>query len=474
MGHKKYYLQSFGLAVLLSPAIMNLAIFANFIFALILPVLAGIVFIWVLFIRKNDLPIPEWSKYLPPTAAFTFYMLFWVINFGAGGYRLDSPQMDNAYLFSYMFFFYLICSALTDTLIFYPVILICLYGSIMAAITYSSIKYNRQARKSISALIPIAIYFCLSAVSVYQLMERDLFLVPDAPDKPRIESEIDTYQYRPHTENSLLNSLDEKPDFTINSNYPRLDGATAVFPVYAAMAEFLYEGLDDKTVKSYVNCSKTKRAYEKLLRGEVDLIFAAQPSKQHLEAAEEKGLELKLNSIAREAFVFFVNKENPIDNLSLEQIRSIYQKKITDWQQVGGLNEKIMPFQRPENSGSQTTMLAEVMKGEPVAKPLFEEYAGDMGGIISQVAAYRNYSSAIGYSFRFFAAGMKPNEHIKLIAIDGVAPTVENIRSGLYPFIVDVYAVTTGRESENTKKILNWLQSEQGKRLIELNGYVTE
>jgi phosphate transport system substrate-binding protein len=204
----------------------------------------------------------------------------------------------------------------------------------------------------------------------------------------------------------------------------------------------------------------------------VDIIFSFQPSDDHLLAASKAEVELRLTPIAGEAFVFFVNSGNPVSDLSMEQIQDIYQKKITNWKEVGSASGKIMPFQRPENSGSQTIMLAKVMAGKPLPEPLQEEYSSFMGGIIRDVADYRNYASAIGYSFRYYATGMNPNEGIKLIAVGGVEPTIENIRSGAYPFTVDVYAVTAGTENENVPKLIEWILSDQGQAFIEQCGYV--
>jgi phosphate transport system substrate-binding protein len=227
-----------------------------------------------------------------------------------------------------------------------------------------------------------------------------------------------------------------------------------------------------------VTCSSTSRAYQLLINGgndvsgEIDIFFGAQPSQQQKDAAKEKGVELTLTPIAKEAFVFFVHKDNPVNSLTLEQIQDIYQKEITNWKMVGGKAEKIIPFQRPDNSGSQTIMLARVMGDKPLPPPLREEYAAGMGGVINRVAAYRNYSSSIGYSFRFYATGMKPNENIKLLAINGIEPSVENIRNGSYPFTVDVYAVTAGSSNENTPKLIQWILSEQGQDFITQCGYV--
>ena len=87
---------------------------------------------------------------------------------------------------------------------------------------------------------------------------------------------------------------------------------------------------------------------------------------------------------------------------------------------------------------------------------------------------YQNSANAIGYSFRFYVTGLMQAD-VKLLAIDGVEPTVENITSGAYPLITQVYAVTRkGEENPNVAAFLAWVQSDQGMELIEKSGYVPE
>lgn len=112
------------------------------------------------------------------------------------------------------------------------------------------------------------------------------------------------------------------------------------------------------------------------------------------------------------------------------------------------------------------------MDGLPMTQPLHEEWTGGMGYMVDGVAEYRNYSSAIGYSFRYFVTGMRPHDGIRILAINGIAPTLENIQSGLYPFTVNVYAVTAGTINENAQKLIDWILSEQGQAFIELCGVV--
>lgn len=96
-----------------------------------------------------------------------------------------------------------------------------------------------------------------------------------------------------------------------------------------------------------------------------------------------------------------------------------------------------------------------------------------MGGIIEQVADYRNYENAIGFSFRFFAMGMKENQDIKLLAIDGVEPDPENISSGKYPFTANLYAISLkSNPNKNIDPFLEWMRGHQGQQIVEEIGYI--
>jgi phosphate transport system substrate-binding protein len=94
-----------------------------------------------------------------------------------------------------------------------------------------------------------------------------------------------------------------------------------------------------------------------------------------------------------------------------------------------------------------------------------------MGGMFQQVAAYRNYDNAIGYSFLFFSKEMVDSRGIKLLAVNDIFPNRENIVNGKYPYVVDFYAITLGNESENTNRLIEWILSNQGQYLIEKTGY---
>lgn len=127
--------------------------------------------------------------------------------------------------------------------------------------------------------------------------------------------------------------------------------------------------------------NQTHEAYTNLILGRADLIFAAGPSENQIRRAEDKGFELVLTPIGKEAFVFFVNSKNNIDGLSLEQIKGIYSGEITNWSEVGGNNDEIRAFQRPQDSGSQTA-LQRLMGDTPLMEAPTEDIATGMGELL--------------------------------------------------------------------------------------------
>ena len=287
-----------------------------------------------------------------------------------------------------------------------------------------------------------------------------------------VPAEISQWQYHPDSTNNKLATLDAPASLILQPPYPKLDGSTALYPVYAAFAQAIYPLKPGEYYSDHVILSKTGAAYERLLAGQVDIIFVPAPSKAHQAKADAAGITLHLTPIGKEAFVFFVNAKNPVDGLSVAQIRQIYSGEITNWRDVGVRDQRIRAFQRPENSGSQTA-LQKIMGDTPLQAAPREDVAGDMGGIIDRVSDYYNFSDALGYSFLFYSTQMTAKKAIKLLNIDGITPNHANIRAGRYPFTNDFYAVTVaGRESDNVRQLLAWVQSPQGQELVQKTGYV--
>ncbi|MGC7927089.1 PstS family phosphate ABC transporter substrate-binding protein [Lysinibacillus sp. VIII_CA] len=288
---------------------------------------------------------------------------------------------------------------------------------------------------------------------------------------PTVDAEIDISAYQPFTQDNQVVKPDEKVSLQLTGSLPRLDGATAMYPLYAAFVEATYPKGDYQPYKSRVQVNRTPEAYQNLIAGNVDLIFVAAPSIKQEWQAEKEGLTFNMTPIGREAFVFFVHHKNNVDNVTLDQVKKIYAGEITNWRDVGGEDEAIRAFQRPADSGSQIA-LENLMDNKPIMEAPSENIASGMGGIIHEVSQYRNYKNAMGFTFRYYSTEMVRNKKIKLLSIDGIAPTKENIRNGTYPLVSELYAVTAGGENENVQKLIDWILTDEGQALVAKVGYV--
>ena len=167
-------------------------------------------------------------------------------------------------------------------------------------------------------------------------------------------------------------------------------------------------------------------------------------------------MELVYVPVGLEGFVFFVNEQNPVEDLTTEQIRKIYAAEYTNWNQVGGPNRVINPVTRLAGSGSQTA---------------FESFMGETE--IGRKSLLAVTGGSIGFSFRYYMDGMVANSGVKMLKLNGVYPSAENIQNRSYPIVAQFYAIyRADNENENIPLLIDWLLSEEGQTLIEESGYV--
>ena len=222
--------------------------------------------------------------------------------------------------------------------------------------------------------------------------------------------------------------------------------------------------------------SGTHGAYESVINGNSDIgLVARKPSVDELELAKKKGVTLSVTPFALDAFVFIANYKNAVTNLSTEQIRNIYSGQLTNWKAINGWDKKINAYRRNRNSGSQELMETLVMKDLPFSE-LGNEYGkrlirNNMGG--PYIALSRD-DRGIGYSVYYYEHFMAGSPNTKLIAIDGVIPSYETIRTRTYPYVTEVYVVIRmdGKADDGPKRFKNWLLSAEGQAVVRESGYV--
>lgn len=313
----------------------------------------------------------------------------------------------------------------------------------------------KKMTKQIAVLAGLVLMFAAFDTAIYCTVTRR-FINSTSPEMQA--KSIEVSRYLPFDPDSEIVQADAPQK--LSGDLPVIDGAAALLPVYSAFVHAIYppesvkfdgENYLPESAMQYTN---TRGAYQALAEGTADIVLCSKPSAEQAAYAEEQGRELVYVPVAHEAFVFLVNKNNPVDGLTSEQIRDIYSGKIKNWSDVGGKYMPIDAVQRNEGSGSQTRML-HFMGDTPMKRDPF-----------------CFFGSTIGFSFRYYVEGIVGNGGVKMLSVDGVYPDPAHIADGSYPLTGDVLAVYDAKnENPNIPILIDFMLSETGQRIIEESGY---
>ena len=276
-----------------------------------------------------------------------------------------------------------------------------------------------------------------------------------------------------------------------------VDGSTATIPITAELLRQFYGYTDDQINQTnLVYHSTTHNAYENLvdqrdkawgltkseMKGSglsaeefhpVSIILVTPPSAEERQYALDRGIGLGINPVAKDAFVFITHKDNPVTSLTVDQVQGIYSGQITNWSQVGGENRAIVAYQREPNSGSQTAMEEMVMAGKAMQEPIQTKVVWGMGSLVDAVAEYDNGPASIGYTYNYYINNLYKNDNIKVIPIDGVAPTSQAIADATYPFTTSYDVIIREDEpADSPARVLrDFLLTPEGQDLVAMAGY---
>ena len=322
----------------------------------------------------------------------------------------------------------------------------------------------KKLKKALILFLTLALCVSLASCSQDTPTPPDGPDTPDTPDTPEDPTPPDDEP----EEDPITAPIMKREDF------PRLDGSTSTAPLAIAMAALML-GESEEEAASLISFSRTTNSYYNLLNGDADLLIVSEGNQEVYDAMREAGFAYEQTPFAVDAFVFVVNASNPVDSITVDEARRIYTGEITNWSQLGGADQEIIPLQRNPEAGSQSLMEKLVMDGTPMMEPPMEYVAGSMGGLMEAVRGYDASAGAIGYSVYYYAEEMRAAKGLKLLKIDGVAPEPEAIRSGAYPLTNPYYVVipASAEEGSPTRIIRDWLLGENGQRLAAREGYVS-
>lgn len=277
------------------------------------------------------------------------------------------------------------------------------------------------------------------------------------------------------SEDSASSAAPAEP-FLTPEEFPGVDGSTACIPL---MAQIMADttGADLTEAQSAISVSTTAYAWENMGVYDSDLaqllIVYEAPDYVKDEIAQA-GTQLEQKAIGRDALVFIVNEDNPVQSLTQDQLREIYAGHITNWKDVGGDDIPIVAFQRGEDSGSQTLFQNLLIGDGELMEAPTELAPASMGGLVDSIASYNNSANAIGFSVYYYIDQMYSQPGLRLLAVEDVTPSNDTIASQEYPLCNDFYAVIRASAAADSpeRQVYDWLSTEDGVRCIEKAGYV--
>ena len=281
----------------------------------------------------------------------------------------------------------------------------------------------------------------------------------------------------PETPASSVSELPSTVLFT-PEDFPKLDGSTACIPLMAQMMADT-TGIDLEAAQSAVSVSTTAYAWESFglypdeeSTARMLVVYEAPDSVK--EELEEANVQLEQKAIGMDALVFIVNEDNPVTNLTQQQLKDIYAGKITNWKEVGGKDLDIVAFQRRADSGSQTLFKKLLIQDGELMDPPTELAPTAMGELVDSLAAYNNTANAIGFSVYYYIDQMYSQPGLRLLSVDGVMPSNDTLADGSYPLCNDFYAVIHPDAAADSpeRRLYNWLDTDAGLQCIRKAGYV--
>ena len=204
-----------------------------------------------------------------------------------------------------------------------------------------------------------------------------------------------------------------------------------------------------------------------LLNGTTDVCEASRDMKEkEYKLAERKGIKPYRVSVALDGIALFLHVDNPIEVLTIAQLKGIYTGSITNWKEVGGPDKLIILYGRENNSGTYAFFKKRVLNKEDYA-----DRTQTLPGTAAVVNAVSYDKNGIGYGGIAWAKGVKFAK-----VQDGenkpVEPSVESVSNGSYPISRDLYWFFNGKPTGEIKKMLNWCLSPEGQKVSESIDYV--
>ena len=233
-------------------------------------------------------------------------------------------------------------------------------------------------------------------------------------------------------------------------------GSTTVLPVAQAAAEEYMNQHSNADIQ--VSGGGSGVGATSVIGGTADIGMLS----RDLKASEKEGNTLKEFVVGKDGIALVGHPSNTVSDLSLEQVKAIYQGTITNWKDVGGADSEIVLIGRDSSSGTREFFTEFVLNKEDAAKEMQEL---NSNGAVAQAVSIT--PGAIGYVSLEYV-----DDSLKAFSIGGVAPTVDNVISGIYEINRPLLMVTNGEPEGLAADYLAFILSEEGQQILKDSGFI--
>ena len=217
-------------------------------------------------------------------------------------------------------------------------------------------------------------------------------------------------------------------------------------------------------ISIYVDGGGTAEGVRALIRGDVDISTASRnlkPEEVKLLAEYYETLGMFF-LIAKDALSIYLNPDNPVKNLTIEQLKGIYQGKITRWIELGGKDDPIIPVTRNPNSGTYLYFKEHILEGDDYC-----EDAVVQATTRSVIQFVEDHINAIGYG------GMGFSGEVFHAKIEGIEPSEKNAQNDTYPIVRYLHFFTTREPKGAVKNFIDWVLTLEGQKIIHESGFIS-
>ncbi len=248
---------------------------------------------------------------------------------------------------------------------------------------------------------------------------------------------------------------------TAASNSIVLDGSTTVGPLAKTFASYFTKKYG---VRVTVSESGSGNGAKSLINGSCTIAAMSRAMKAaEIAAARTKGVNPVAHVVALDGLAMIVHPANPVRSLSKAQISSIYRGTITNWREVGGPNARIVVIQRESNSGTQESF-KELVSGKGVQITGSAETQSSNGSVKSRVSTTLSAIGFVGLGF--------VDRSVKVVAVNGVLPSLTMVKNGTYPITRPLFFYTNGQPAGSVRQFIELPKTKDGKRMITELGFI--